>query len=256
MQEQVQEQVQHKKDKTSPAIISTSADDLERAKNEGVILDFSPESLDLLLNGDAESVPEKAAKNDDDTSTGSKKPKRSKSEPSEEAAQETQEKEEKTKWVPRRPHWQLQKEALKAKFPEGWKPRKKLSPDAMEGMRALHQQFPDQYPLPVLSQKFEISPEAVRRILRSKWRPNAEEEEARQQRWFERGKQIWTHKAALGVKPPRKWRREGIVRDPIWNVKRGPRTEWPYMPRRSSRPDDAADDDPRSPQEKLSENLV
>jgi hypothetical protein len=119
-------------------------------------------------------------------------------------------------------HWMIQKKALKEKFPEGWNPRKKLSPDAMTGIRALHAQFPEEYTTEVLANKFEVSPEAIRRILKSKWTPSPEEEEERQQRWFNRGKRVWAHWAELGKKPPKKWRAEGIVRDPKWNRPRGP----------------------------------
>ncbi|KAI1486777.1 hypothetical protein F5X96DRAFT_653383 [Biscogniauxia mediterranea] len=131
---------------------------------------------------------------------------------------------------PHKERWEIQKEALKEKFPEGWQPRKRLSPDACEGIRALHKQYPELYTLPVLASHFKISPEAVRRILRSKWRPDPEEEIERQDRWFSRGKRIWSQMAALGKKPPKKWRQEGIVRDPSWNVKKGPRNYWPYVP--------------------------
>jgi len=119
-----------------------------------------------------------------------------------------------------REKWQEQKAALREKFPEGWAPRKKLSPDALAGIRALHQQFPNEYTTPVLAEKFQVSAEAIRRILRSKWEPSPEEEEDRERRWFERGKKVWSRNAELGMKPPRKWRAEGIVRDPIWNEKK------------------------------------
>lgn len=36
--------------------------------------------------------------------------------------------------------WAVRKLVLKQKFPEGWKPGKRLSPDAMEGIRILHKQ--------------------------------------------------------------------------------------------------------------------
>lgn len=36
--------------------------------------------------------------------------------------------------------WAARKLALKQKYPEGWKPAKRLSPDAMEGIRILHRQ--------------------------------------------------------------------------------------------------------------------
>jgi hypothetical protein len=90
----------------------------------------------------------------------------------------------------------------------------------------------------VLAKKFEVSPEVIRRILRSKWEPTAEEEEERRDRWFNRGKKIWSQWAELGKKPPRRWRREGIVRDPSWNVKRGPKTQWPYVPRKPGESDE------------------
>lgn len=116
--------------------------------------------------------------------------------------------------------WMVQKEALKKKFPEGWNPRKKLSPDAMAGIKALHARFPKEYTTDVLAEKFEVSPEAIRRILRSKWTPTPEEEEKRQKRWFNRGKRVWALWAELGKKPPKKWRAEGVTRDPKWNQKR------------------------------------
>lgn len=110
--------------------------------------------------------------------------------------------------------WQLQKAALKEKFPEGWQPRKRLSPDALAGIRALNAQFPETYTTEALADKFQVSSEAIRRILKSHWRPSSPEEEERQQRWFRRGKQVWEQKAALGIKPPQRWRAEGIAREP------------------------------------------
>ncbi|KAF4123693.1 Neugrin [Geosmithia morbida] len=117
-------------------------------------------------------------------------------------------------------NWRVQKEALKTKFPEGWRPRKRLSPDALAGIRALNAQFPEVYTTQTLSDKFEVSPENIRRILKSRWRPSEEEEEDRRERWERRGRSVWEMKAALGVKPPRRWREEGIVRDPSYHVRR------------------------------------
>ncbi|KAI1083948.1 hypothetical protein F5B20DRAFT_359949 [Whalleya microplaca] len=132
---------------------------------------------------------------------------------------------------PPKENWRIQKEALKAKFPEGWNPRKRISPEAMEGIRALHAQYPAEYTTGDLARKFEVSPEAIRRILKGKWKPTPEEDIRRQQRWFNRGKNIWTQMAELGKKPPQKWRKEGVVRDPSWNEKRGPKDYYPYVPR-------------------------
>jgi len=111
---------------------------------------------------------------------------------------------------PPREAWQVHKEAMKKKFPDGWKPPKRLSPDALAGIRALHAQMPEVYTTAALAQSFEVSPEAIRRILKSKWSPNSEEETDRAERWFERGKKIYTAKAAAGEKPPKIWRELGI----------------------------------------------
>lgn len=126
---------------------------------------------------------------------------------------------------PKKEDWQAQKAALKEKFPDGWNPRKKLSPDALAGIRALHQQFPEEYTTEVLAEKFEVSAEAVRRILKSKWEPNPEEEIDRQERWFNRGKQIWATWAELGKKPPERWRKEGITRSPEFHEQRKARAK-------------------------------
>ncbi len=113
---------------------------------------------------------------------------------------------------PDKENWQVQKAALQEKFPEGWQPLKKLSPDALEGIRALNVQFPDVYTAAALAKRFEVSPEAIRRILKSKWKPSADEEVERQERWFNRGMKVWTRWAELGKKPPRRWREEGVKR--------------------------------------------
>ncbi|KAL9613933.1 MAG: hypothetical protein Q9167_001547 [Letrouitia subvulpina] len=103
--------------------------------------------------------------------------------------------------------WQIQKAALAAKFEgAGWAPRKRLSPDAMDGIRDLHAQNPELYTTPVLAEQFQISPEAVRRILRSRWKPSEEEQRRRRQRWEKRGQKIWDQLAEQGMKPPKKWR--------------------------------------------------
>lgn len=105
--------------------------------------------------------------------------------------------------------WQIQKEALQRKFPEGWNPYRKLSPDAIDGIRQLHAVAPDQFTTPVLAEQFKVSPEAIRRILKSKWRPTEQEAEDRRQRWEKRSKRIWSHMTELGLRPaksgPRKF---------------------------------------------------
>ncbi len=108
--------------------------------------------------------------------------------------------------------WQIQKAALARKFEDGWNPRKRLSPDALAGIRALHAQFPEQYPTAVLADKFQVSPEAIRRILKSKWTPNTDEEQDRMRRWVSRGVKIWNQYADQGLKPPTRWRELGVRR--------------------------------------------
>jgi hypothetical protein len=117
----------------------------------------------------------------------------------------------KPKLTTKKEAWAVQKEALKRKFGEqGWQPRKRLSPDTMEGIRALHASDPNTYTTATLSEHFKVTPEAIRRILKSKWRPNEAEAEDRRIRWERRGVKKWTEMAEQGVRPPAKWRHMGI----------------------------------------------
>ncbi|KAK5196382.1 Required for respiratory growth protein 9 mitochondrial [Exophiala xenobiotica] len=101
--------------------------------------------------------------------------------------------------------WQTQKDALQKKFGDaGWNPRKKLSPDTMEGIRALHAEDPERYSTPQLAEHFKVSPEAVRRILKSKWRATEKEMEKRRERWAKRHDRIWDQQSELGLRPKRK----------------------------------------------------
>lgn len=110
--------------------------------------------------------------------------------------------------------WATQKNALKEKFEDGWNPRKKLSPDAMEGIRGLHEQDPDKYSTELLAQQFKVSPEAIRRILKSKWAAKQSPEmlQVRKERWAKRHDRIWDAKAEIGQRPPRRKSKE--VEDP------------------------------------------
>lgn len=71
--------------------------------------------------------------------------------------------------------WAQHRASMKAKFPQGWAPPHKISRAAIDGLRALHAHDPDTFTTPILANKFCISPEAVRRILRSKWQPTPEQ---------------------------------------------------------------------------------
>lgn len=115
------------------------------------------------------------------------------------------------KWSPpikKKPDWLIQKEALNRKFTrfdessdttikEPWQPRKKLSPEAMQGIRALRAENPE-YDVPRLASIFKVSPEAVRRILRSKWQPTPEEAAAQAERWKRRKESVWKRWAEQG----------------------------------------------------------
>jgi hypothetical protein len=137
-----------------------------------------------------------------------------------------------------RPHWALQKEALKEKLGgEAWNPRKKLSPDTMEGIRHLHKTEPDKFTTPILAEHFKVSSEAIRRILKSRWQPNDEEYEARMERWNKRGERIWTNLVEMGVKPPKKWREMGVGR-----ATGGERPRWKSGPRNMVEVRDSASD--------------
>lgn len=88
------------------------------------------------------------------------------------------------------PSWKKQVLALKRKFKgERWNPAKKLSRTEMEGMRMLRAQFP-QLTAGELSERYKVSPEVVRRILKSKWRPTEEEMVRLHERWKRRGERI------------------------------------------------------------------
>ncbi|OJJ80524.1 mitochondrial ribosome assembly protein RRG9 [Aspergillus glaucus CBS 516.65] len=104
----------------------------------------------------------------------------------------------------KREGWQIQKDALKGKFKEGWNPTKKLSPDALDGIRHLHAMAPDRFTTPVLAEQFKVSPEAVRRILKSKWKASETEMDDRRKRWEKRHDRIWSQMAELGLRPKRK----------------------------------------------------
>ncbi|KAK4970473.1 Required for respiratory growth protein 9 mitochondrial [Elasticomyces elasticus] len=111
----------------------------------------------------------------------------------------------------KREPWQTQKAALASKFGEtGYAPRKLLSPDTRDGIRVLHASDPAKFTTPILSEHFKVSPEAIRRILKSKWQPSEEEAEDRRLRWERRGERKWTEMVELGMRPPKKWREMGV----------------------------------------------
>ncbi|KAI3406098.2 RRG9 [Candida oxycetoniae] len=78
------------------------------------------------------------------------------------------------------PHWVKRTLTQKSKY-QSWNPQRKLSRQEMINLRELKETFPH-YKTIDLAQFFHISPEAVRRILKSTWVPNDRDED----RLFER----------------------------------------------------------------------
>ena len=86
--------------------------------------------------------------------------------------------------------WKSHRGTMRSQFPQGWAPPRRLSRDAMEGLRSLHAYDPATFSTPILAQKFHVSPEAVRRILRSKWQPT-KDERARMVQREQKTRQEW-----------------------------------------------------------------
>lgn len=70
--------------------------------------------------------------------------------------------------------YKAHRQTIRKEFPEGWAPPRKLSREAMDAVRQLYHLDPEKFNTPMIADKFKISPEAVRRILKSKWEPSAE----------------------------------------------------------------------------------
>lgn len=245
-----------------------------RSKNAARKAARYPKQPDPPLSSETQGHPEEKPYKDQRLGTSAEEPKTSAEEPTEQpkktkklrekkrqdraekqarrVEQEAARAKDKEEREDNRPEWLKQKQTLKKKFPEGWRPPKRLSPDALDGIRVLHQQFPDMYTTAALAKKFEVSPEAIRRILRAKWEPTAEEEESRQKRWFNRGVSVWQRYAELGMQPPRRWREAGVQASP-WESSR--------QERQAENEPVAGDTDPETAtrlqaQMKLSKSLV
>ena len=118
--------------------------------------------------------------------------------------------------------------------PGPWAPTKRLSPDALDGVRTLHAQYPERFTPDVLAAEFSVTHEAIDRILKSKWKPDAEEQEERRERWERRGAKIWESMVAKGEHAPKRWREMGIGAGP----RRGEaKREWDEKKRRAERRD-------------------
>ena len=78
------------------------------------------------------------------------------------------------------PEWLKRKESLVQRYGH-WSPTRKLSRQQMQDIRSLKDQMPYMRTID-FANHFKVSPEAIRRILRSKWIPNDKEEELLQAR--------------------------------------------------------------------------
>ena len=88
------------------------------------------------------------------------------------------------------PEWKKQTVAIKKKLNgHKWNPMKKLSRSEMESIRFLKSQFSN-LSASDLGHQFKVSPEVIRRILKSKWQPNEDEMVKIQHRWKKRGLRI------------------------------------------------------------------
>lgn len=88
------------------------------------------------------------------------------------------------------PSWRQRDETIKKKINgERWNPSKKLSRENMDSVRLLKQQMPH-LSATDLGAHFKISPDAIRRILKSKFRQTDEEAIKNQKRWERRGEMI------------------------------------------------------------------
>ncbi|CEQ39139.1 SPOSA6832_00643, partial [Sporobolomyces salmonicolor] len=83
---------------------------------------------------------------------------------------------------PHVPEWKKHQQTLRAQFPDGWAPPKRISREAMDLVRSLHRTAPAVHTVPVLADKFKISPEAVRRVLKSKFELPGDEREKRERK--------------------------------------------------------------------------
>lgn len=103
------------------------------------------------------------------------------------------------------PPWKRQMFALREKFHDkgSWSPSKKLSREAMDGIRSIKDSNPELSSGDIASY-FKVSPEAIRRILRSKWRPSPTEQANLSARWERRGQRLKEQKQGTDKQPQKK----------------------------------------------------
>jgi hypothetical protein len=78
------------------------------------------------------------------------------------------------------PAWLAHRYSQRESFPEGWEPPKRVSREALSLIRLLQQSDPTKFTVPVLADRFKISPEAIRRILKSRFELDSVESDRRE----------------------------------------------------------------------------
>lgn len=84
-----------------------------------------------------------------------------------------------------RKRWSDIRKKQKSHYPDGWKPKKKLTRYQMDYLRTLKQNYPEGWSVSKLAGQFGISPSAVVRILKSKWEPSPEVQKKQDSRALE-----------------------------------------------------------------------
>ncbi|KAI1788630.1 hypothetical protein LXA43DRAFT_894187 [Ganoderma leucocontextum] len=107
------------------------------------------------------------------------------------------------------------RDAMKKNFPEGWAPPRKLSREAMDSLRHLHQMDPEAFSTPVLADRFHISPEAVRRILKGRWEPTREQKARMAER-----ERVAREKKGEERRAEERRKHESLQREYVWSKKR------------------------------------
>ncbi|KAJ1930806.1 Required for respiratory growth protein 9 mitochondrial, partial [Linderina pennispora] len=81
-------------------------------------------------------------------------------------------------WQRRKIEWRIKK--VEEEGDEAWGPTKKLATSSMEKIRLLNAEFPNEWTVRKLSDQFHVSQEAIRRIIKSKFRPTEERTKKRE----------------------------------------------------------------------------
>lgn len=108
------------------------------------------------------------------------------------------------KYIASRPHdeverWMHEKAGRQVKLKGAqWQPRRRLSPTALDGVRALHKNQPE-YTTKKLSEVFNVSGEVIRRVLKSRWEPDEATKVARMEHWVRRGRRVFERSQKLGL---------------------------------------------------------